>query len=77
MVAGERPGATTTRERYPVDRYDLEIQARQRRREAIRRMPEVRKAIAQTRVAFDESLGEETPQWIRDIAEAPLPSDGR
>ncbi len=60
-----------------MDKYDLEIQERRRRRAAILRTPEVQQAMAAARVAVDESLGEETPQWIRDLAEKPLPPYGR
>jgi len=35
--------------------------------------PVVQRAAARFRIALDESLGDETPQWIRDLAERPLP----
>lgn len=43
-----------------------------RLREALDRHPEVRRGKARLRVATDEQLGLETPQWVRDLAEEPL-----
>ncbi|WP_454051144.1 hypothetical protein [Cellulomonas sp. Marseille-Q8402] len=49
-----------------------EVEREERRDAAIRRNPAVRKSMAQFRVAADEGVGRETPQWIRDLAEKPL-----
>ena len=60
-----------------MDRFDQEIEDQVRRREAIYRRPEVRREVARLRVSADEQLGLETPQWIRDLAQRPLPPRGR
>ncbi|GIG36570.1 hypothetical protein Cpa01nite_19510 [Cellulomonas pakistanensis] len=60
-----------------MDRYDREIEEQVRRRDAMYRRPEVQREVARLRVSADERLGLETPQWIRDLAERPLPPRGR
>lgn len=73
----EQSGAETTRKRCPVDRFAQEIEEQRLRRAAVLRDPEVQRAAARLRITLDESLGDETPQWIRDLAEQPLPVYGR
>lgn len=60
-----------------MDRYDQEIEEQVRRRDAMYRRPEVQREVARLRVSADESLGLETPTWIRELAERPLPPRGR
>jgi hypothetical protein len=54
-----------------------EVELQMRRHAAVRRQPAVRQAAARAVMAADESLGQDTPQWIRDLAEeqlGPLPT---
>lgn len=60
-----------------MDRFEQEIEDQRRRRAAVLRDPEVQRAAALLRVTLDESLGDDTPQWIRDLARSPLPPRGR
>lgn len=47
-----------------------------RLRAALDRHPEVRRGMAQLKVATDEQLGIETPAWIRDLADGVQRDDG-
>lgn len=58
-----------------MDPIEQEIEDQVRRREALLRVPQVQRSIAQLRLALDEREGRETPEWIRDLAE--LPPRGR
>jgi hypothetical protein len=49
-----------------------EIALQRRRRAALLREPHVRQAVARLKVKADASLGYETPQWVRDLAEEVL-----
>jgi hypothetical protein len=60
-----------------VERFEPEIQSQQPQRAAVLHDPEVQRAAARFRITLDESLGDETPQWIRELAERPLPPRGR
>jgi hypothetical protein len=61
-----------------------EVELRLRRHVAVRNHPIVQRAAARLVVSADESLGQDTPQWIRDLAEeeagflptAPVPRAG-
>ena len=60
-----------------MDRFEPETPSRQPEQPAVLHDPEVQRAAARFHMTLDESLGDETPQWIRDLAEGPLPPRGR